>query len=421
MAFKFVHAADLHLDSPMRGLERYDGAPVEALRQATRQALTNLVNLCRDERVQFLLIAGDIYDGDWRDYNTGLFFAAQMSRLREANIPVYIVRGNHDAISQISRTLKLPENVHVFASRPETMRLEALGVAVHGQSFHDRVVDRDLSGDYPEPMPGCFNIGLLHTSADGREGHEVYAPCSVTALRAKGYHYWALGHVHQQEIVCRDPWIVFPGNIQGRHARETGAKGCVLVQVNDHFASEVNWHWLDTARWAREEIDLTGADSLSAVYAIVERALQQAAGAADSRLLALRLILRGRCPIHTPLVSAHEQLLNECRAMASDIAPGQIWLEKVICATTEAATDQPPAADAMLLAGLIKYCRRLRDDETALNELLGEFVELQRKLPLELRQGAEGLDLQKIETLRPLLPETEALLISRLRQAADVL
>src|SRR4051812_29910913 len=108
---KFVHAADLHLDSPLRGLDRYEGAPVEQLRGATRRALENLVALCLSEKADFLLLAGDLYDGGWKDYRTGLFFAAQMSRLRAADIPVFFVRGNHDAESNITRSLRLPENV----------------------------------------------------------------------------------------------------------------------------------------------------------------------------------------------------------------------------------------------------------------------------------------------------------------------
>ncbi len=119
---KFIHAADVHLDSPLHGLERYEGAPVAEMRGATRRALENLVDLCRDERADFLLLAGDLYDGDWRDFGTGLFFAAQMVRLREAGVRVFVVRGNHDAASRITRSLRLPDNVHVFASRrPETV------------------------------------------------------------------------------------------------------------------------------------------------------------------------------------------------------------------------------------------------------------------------------------------------------------
>src|SRR5262245_28090371 len=185
---KFLHAADLHLDSPLRGLDRYEGVPVDRFRGATRAALSNLCDLCLAEPVDFVLLAGDLYDGNWKDFRTGLFFVSQMTRLRDAGIPVLVVRGNHDAESALTRSLRLPANVVVLSSRaPETdaTTLERLGVVVHGQGYASRAVTHDLARSYPEAVPGLFNIGMLHTSVDGREGHASYAPCSVETLRSK--------------------------------------------------------------------------------------------------------------------------------------------------------------------------------------------------------------------------------------------
>jgi DNA repair exonuclease SbcCD nuclease subunit len=185
---KFLHAADVHLDSPLRGLERYPGAPVEEIRAATRRAFENLVALAVEEEVGFVLLAGDLYDGDWKDYNTGLFFAAQMARLEEAGIRAFLIAGNHDAASQITRVLRPPANVKVFSTkRPETEILEDLGVAIHGQGFAQISVSEDLSAGYPRAVPHLFNIGMLHTSLDGRPGHASYAPCTVDGLRSRGY------------------------------------------------------------------------------------------------------------------------------------------------------------------------------------------------------------------------------------------
>ena len=170
---RFLHAADLHLDSPLRGLDRYPGAPVERLRNATRAALEKLVDKALGEKVDFVLFAGDIYDRDWQDFHTGLYFREQMVRLGRAGIRVFIVQGNHDAQGVISRQLPLPDNVTVFSSRSaQTVRLDELGVAIHGRSFPERAVDEDLVPAYPAPVPGCFNIGLLHTSLNGRGGHD---------------------------------------------------------------------------------------------------------------------------------------------------------------------------------------------------------------------------------------------------------
>ena len=236
----FLHAADIHLDSQLHGLERYEGAPVDAIREATRRAFKNLVLAAIDRKVAFLLLVGDLYDGDWKDYRTGLFFNRQMSRLREAGVPVIVVSGNHDAASQLTKHLNPPANVHFLDTKaPETLVLEALRVALHGQGYASRVVKDDLSAAYPAPIPGLLNVGLLHTSVDGREGHEPYAPCTLEGLQNRGYAYWALGHVHAREVLAEDPWIVFPGNLQGRHAKETGPKGATLVEYEGDVILDV--------------------------------------------------------------------------------------------------------------------------------------------------------------------------------------
>ena len=224
--FRFLHAADIHLDSPMRGLEADPDAPIKLVREASRAAFRNLIDTAINERVAFVLIAGDLYDGDWQDWRTGLFFVEQVSRLAAAGIPLIMVAGNHDAASVITRHLRLPEHVTLFPhDRGGRLLLEEYGVAVHGQSFATRAVTEDLSRNYPDPVPDLFNIGLLHTSLTGRPGHENYAPTTVDVLIAKGYDYWALGHVHAREIIHEDPWIVFPGNLQGRQVRESGPQG----------------------------------------------------------------------------------------------------------------------------------------------------------------------------------------------------
>jgi exonuclease SbcD len=249
---RFIHAADVHLDSPMRGLDQYEGAPVAMLRGATRKALEKLVQLAIAERVDFVVLAGDLYDGDWPDYNTGLFFVNRMRELEKVGIPVFLIRGNHDAESRITSQLTLPPNVDPFRTdQPETKKLDKLRVALHGQGFAKQAEARNLAANYPPPVANYFNIGLLHTSLDGREGHASYAPCQVSDLVARDYDYWALGHVHQRESVNGPtrPRIEFPGNIQGRHAREIGAKGCLLVSVDNQHNVTTEFRPLDVLRW----------------------------------------------------------------------------------------------------------------------------------------------------------------------------
>ena len=294
--FRFVHAADLHLDSPLLGLEAFEDAPIATIREATREALKRLVDLCIDQDVQFLLIAGDIYDGDWKSLATGRFFADQMARLAKCQIPVFLIKGNHDAVSLMSRDVVAPGVSTFDHKKPETKLIEFLKIAIHGQSYREREVTDNLAEQYPTPLDGYFNIGMLHTCATGGNSlHAPYAPCTVDQLVRKGYDYWALGHVHQRAVLHERPPIVFPGNIQGRHVREPApeGKGVTLVEVQDGEVLTLNHIPLDTVRWTHLTIDITGLDQVEDVYARVAAEVRTAANLTEERLLAVRLTLTG--------------------------------------------------------------------------------------------------------------------------------
>ena len=412
---KFIHTADVHLDSPLRGLERYEGAPVEEIRSASRRAFQNLIQLAIDEEVAFVLLAGDLFDGDWRDYNTGLFFIGQIARLGEAGIKAFVVAGNHDAASQMTKTLRPPANLHIFSTRrPESVVLEEQGVAIHGQGFATRAVTEDLSARYPLADPAHFNIGLLHTALDGRPGHEVYAPCTLDGLRSRGYQYWALGHVHRREVVAEDPWVVFPGNLQGRHARETGPKGCSLVEVDAGGVASVEHRPLDVVRWTVCDLDLSDAQSLDEVYDRVAPALAEAVNAAEGRLVAARLRLHGTCPIHTRLRAQRESVTNECRSLAQTIGSGAVWIEKLLLDTQHATSDDSAMARDDAFSGLLRSVRDLELDSERLAEFAEGFSDLSAKLPVGLRSGADPLDPSDPEQLRDRLEDVKALLLERL-------
>lgn len=406
--FRFIHAADIHLDSPLRGLERYEGAPVEQIRGATRQAFDNLVELAMEEQVAFVLLAGDLYDGDWRDYNTGLFFVDRMVRLREAGIRVYVIAGNHDAASQISRALRLPDNVHRFATRkPESLVLDDLGVAIHGQGFASRSVTEDLSAGYPQGDPQLLNIGLLHTALNGRQGHEPYAPCSLDGLRSKGYQYWALGHVHAREEIARDPWIVFPGNLQGRHVRETGAKGCTLVTVEEGRIGAVDHRALDVLRWALCTVDVSGAADTDEVYDRVRGGLEAALRASDGRPVAARLVLVGSCAAHGRLHAESAHWIQEYRALATSLGGEGLWVEKVVLDTGRSFSLDAALAREDALGGLLRSIRDLEYDGPALTGLRGAMDTLRQRLPPELLADddpfAPGNLLAALEDVKELL------------------
>ncbi|MCC6527752.1 MAG: DNA repair exonuclease [Polyangiaceae bacterium] len=410
---KLVHAADLHVDSPLVGLERYEGAPTERIRQASRRALENLVALCLAERASLLLLAGDVFDGDWRDYATGLFFARQMKLLGEAGVQVVMVRGNHDAASHMSRALELPSNVHELASRsPETRIFDELGVAVHGQSFPGRSVEQDLTARYPLPTPGLFNIGLLHTSLDGREGHDSYAPTTSATLASKGYDYWALGHVHAREVVAQDPWIVFPGNLQGRHVREAGPRGATLVEVDAGRVVAVEARTLDVVRFAVASVDLGAVDMASGHdFVDVARArLADAHVAAEGRLCVVRIVAKGAGRAHAALGGDPERWEAELRRAANEL--DGVWLERLVVRSTLPGSAADFALRPDVVGQLLRALGEARADPARLAELFDDFAELRRKLPAELRE--RGFRLDAPEHLVEPLGDVEGLLLSRL-------
>lgn len=415
MTVKFIHAADIHLDSPLKGLERYEGAPVQYIRGAARRAFINLVDLGIQEEVDFVLIAGDLYDGDWKDYNTGLFFASQMSRLRDAGIRVFMVRGNHDAASQITKSLRLPDNVrNLSTERPETVVLDDLGIAIHGQGFARRAVTDDLSADYPDPMPGYFNIGLLHTCVDGREGHEPYAPCRLNYLVSKGYDYWALGHVHRrEELHKKTPWVVFPGNIQGRHANEAGPKGCSLVTIEDGGAAVVEHCSLDVLRWCVCRLDASDLASPDEILDQAKAVTEEELDRAEGRLVALRFVITGASAAHQKLRSEPERWVNNLRSVVTDAGCGEAWVEKVLIRTGRRADLQELAEDHPV-GFLLKFMEEIQKDSTLIQELSAELDDLKAVLPAEFAGQTPELNWKDADSLKEILRDAEELVITRL-------
>ena len=413
--FKFVHAADIHLDSPFQGLVRYEGAPVDRIRGATREALKNLIQVAIEEKVSFVIIAGDLFDGDWKDYNPGLFFRRQMTLLLDAGILVFLISGNHDAASQISKNLRMPDNVHVFSTRkPESVLVKNSDVVIHGQGFARRDIRDNLAINYPDAKKGFYNIGILHTCANGLEGHEPYAPCKIEELIAKGYDYWALGHIHKRRILSEAPWIVFPGNIQGRHIRETGAKGCSIVTVDDSMVTSVEHRCLDIMRWVYLEIDSTGLESVDDFLDKVNELFKNQVKESDGRLLAIRLNVIGDCKAHEELIFNQEKWINEIRAAASEIGNGEIWIEKILL-NTNTHIDLIKLKDSDSPIGhMLLYMDKIESDDEMLSELAKELERLKLKLPSELRQGDKAIDLESREKMIKILQDARQFLVPRI-------
>ena len=427
---RFLHAADLHIDSPLRGLNRFEGAPVTRLRGATRQALIRLVDLAIDEKVDFVLIAGDLYDRDWQDFHTGLFVREQMVRLGRAGVRVFIVQGNHDAQGVISRQLPWPDNVKVFSSRSaETVRLDDLRVAIHGHSFPDREVPEDLVPGYPMAVPGYLNIGLLHTSLTGAEGHDTYAPTSLDTLRSKGYDYWALGHVHARQVVCDEPRVVYPGNLQGRHARETGPKGCELVSVVGGKL-DATFVPLDVVRWHQIDVMLNPSHSLDALPQLVGEALRAAvASASGERLHAVRVLLMGESPLHLHEARQPGTLAAAVQAAAQDLIEADVWVEKVQLALRSPVDRAQLAQRTDALGELVRWVDDLATEPQGLTAFAQPVLaEVLDKLPAELRQALalkrEAADdvpqWDDADAMLALLKDAEATLLAHLNVGEEL-
>ena len=398
-----VHAADLHIDSPLRGLGRVEGAPTDDLRLATRKAFTRLVDTCLEEQAALLVLAGDVFDGEWRDFNTGLFFVRELTRLRDADTKVVMVRGNHDAESVLARHIPLPPHVHTFsADAPETVEYPRLGLAVHGQSYISRSVEDNLADGYPARRKDLVNIGVLHTNAVGDSGHGNYAPCTVGQLVRHGYDYWALGHVHRRQVLNQEPWVVYPGNLQGRHVHESGAKGCTLLRIDDDHIKSVEHRDMDVLRWAEVVVSTDTAATLDDILRHIRQRMQQLHADAAGRPLLVRVVIEGTTPLHAALTANHASTTARIQVLAAEF--GTLWTEKILYRT------RPPlTAGGPLLKTLQDELRQLASDPAALAECLADLAPLAAAAAPYLHQR-----LDDPQRLAARLADVEALLLARL-------
>ena len=413
--FKFIHAADLHLDSPLLGLARYETAPAEAIRGATRRAFENLVDLALDEEVAFVLLAGDLFDGDWKDHQTGIYFNQQMGRLERRGIRVLVVAGNHDAASKITKALRPPPNVTYLSSRkPQSVELAEFDVVVHGQGFKDQHTSDNLVAGFPQALPGHFNIGLVHTSLDGREGHAAYAPCSLDDLKQRGYQYWALGHVHKREVVYDDPLVVFPGCTQGRHARETGPKGCTLVTFEDGAIMEREHRTLDVVRWLELVVDAEDAEDEEELTNRIRRAMKVELEEAGDRLLALRVGIEGATRLNGRLRADHDRWRSQVRAVGAELGGEQVWVEKVQLRTRGKRSLDEALGCGDALGGLLSVVVNLDTTVESVTGLDQVVANLKVKLPPAFFSGEDAYDPTSVDVVAEVIEEAKELLVARL-------
>lgn len=290
---RFIHAADLHLDSPFKGLKKMHPSLFDAIHQSTFASFKKIVTTAIEKKTDFVLLCGDIYDGENQSVKAQSFFREQMKRLQAAHIPVYLLHGNHDFMGRDSLRIQMPDNVSIFKTEVETQLLTTASqerVAISGFSYPSRWVKERMIDHYPSRKRAVdYHIGMLHGFFEGSASKEdVYAPFSMADLLERSYDYWALGHIHKREVLNQQPIVAYSGNTQGRNPNESGDKGVYLVELEK--GSEPTMTFIETAPivWKEQQLSLKGLSSLQSVYAEIEGCLERASEAKKTVLLSIR-------------------------------------------------------------------------------------------------------------------------------------
>ncbi len=373
--FSFVHAADLHLDSPFatRNVDNPDLARI--LRSATFQAFDRVVQLCLEKQVDFLLVAGDVYDGADRSLRAQVRFRDGLQRLDDAGIRSFVVHGNHDPLDGWSSTLEWPSGVHVFGDHVETFEVEKNGTllaCIQGISYPKRDERRNLSLLFNRTGP-AFHIALLHANVGSDTGHEPYAPCSLDDLLKSEMDYWALGHVHNKRVLSKNlPFVVYPGNTQGRNIKETGEKGCYLVKVGDDKEVEIEFHATDVIRWTTYDLAIHDLQTEQDLINALDQVCLDISEKASGRPAMARITLSGRSPLFKFLRAPNtvSDLLEILHEMGSSHSPS-VWVEQIQLSVGPDIDPMVRMKERDFLGDLIRYSRELLG-ESHLEELVRE-------------------------------------------------
>jgi DNA repair exonuclease SbcCD nuclease subunit len=257
---KFIHCADLHLDSPFQGLTTKEPSLADRFKHSTNEAFVKIIDLCLAEKVDFLTIGGDTFDGADRSLCAQILLRDQFERLHKANIPVIIVAGNHDPLSDWLTEIKYPENVHLLGGdKVDQVPIGKHGKAaatIHGISYKVREMTENLSLKFQAKEKDTVSIGMLHANVGSKKEHAPYSPCTINDLKACNMDIWLLGHIHTPEVLCDDPLILYPGNIQGRHINEDGTRGCYIIKIDSSHKISYEFKPVQNIMWKQEEISI---------------------------------------------------------------------------------------------------------------------------------------------------------------------
>ena len=420
---RFVHSADLHLDSPFTGLKA--AAPervASALYTATFDAYQNIIDLCVSERVDALLVAGDIYDGADRSLRAQSKFVDGLERLQDAGIRSFVCHGNHDPLDGWEARLTYPTGCHRFGAEFEAVpvfRDEPGRAVVYGISYPRRDVTENLVTRLRNVQAGPFSIGLLHANVDNNPNHPAYAPCSLSDLRQAGIDYWALGHVHTRSVLNdQAPTVAYPGNPQGRHPNETGPRGAYLVEIDDAGNARLDFRPMDTVRWERLGVDISGMEAeqhlRNALHLHIEGVLEEAEG----RSVVVRVTLSGRGPLSGSLRRSNfiDDLVEGVNEEWASRSPF-VWCERIEDETRSPFDRAARLAGSDFLAEVLKTADRAKEDPELLARLRNSLSDLYQhhRFRRRLSDSAPADD-----DLAALIDEAEAMAVDLLAEEDDL-
>jgi DNA repair exonuclease SbcCD nuclease subunit len=420
-SFSFLHAADLHLDTPFHGIAAESKEVRDLLVEASLKCWDSLVSLAIERRVAFVLLAGDLYDGVERGIRAQIRVRAGLERLSAVGIKTFIVHGNHDPLDGWRAAGSFPDGVTVFGHNAvqaiSVSRDDEILATVYGISFDRPHVIENLSLGFRRENKEGVHIGLLHCMVGESADHGRYSPCSVDDLRAAKMDYWALGHVHQRQVLAEhSPWIVYPGNLQGRSSKpsEQGAKGVLLVQVHDGAIAAPEFIALDCVRFVRCRTDVSAIADIGDLHDAVRSEIEELRRVHEGRSLIVRVVLSGRGAVHRELArgDAPRGFLGALRDELTSHHP-LVWIESVRD-ETRAVVDR----DAIRARG--DFCSELLRNVDLLSGSNGDLEALlEQEWPVSVRHELSNLGIRfERQELQAILERAESLALDLLEEEA---
>jgi DNA repair exonuclease SbcCD nuclease subunit len=409
--FSFIHTADLHLDSPFAGLRQVDGSVASLIKDATFRAFNNVVDLALLHKVDFVLVAGDVYDGSDRSLRAQLKFADGLKTLAQAGIRSFVCHGNHDPLDGWSASLRWPEGVHIFGPELESIPL-ALGgedvAVVHGISYPKSQIDEDFGKDFRRQGSHPFQIGLFHCSLGRDPAHETYAPRTMEELVSADLDYWALGHVHTYRVLKDGhPFIAYPGNTQGLHIREPGPRGCLVVQVDGQGTVKASFEATDAVRWLSKELRINDLETEADLIEALERSCDEIRHEAQGRPAIARITIVGRGALH-PLLRRQQVVrdLTERLRETGLESPPPLWIEGIQVQTSTPIDLESRRKSADFLGEVLRLIENSRQNPKGLQEVISELY--------NDRRGRRFLQIPAEEELIEMLGEVESMCLDEL-------